>query len=310
MTLKLFKINILLVALVLMRFVAVAQGEINATIIFDYSQVQPNQQDKDIMEEAKTAMTNFMNNRKWTADNFAPEERIKCNIAISIVAISGVGVYTATAQIQSSRPIYGTSYESTLLNYFDKDFNFSYTQGQPMDFNENIYINEVTTLLGFYANIILGMDYDSFSKLGGTAYFDKVRNIANNVPNPTEPWQQFGTNPNTRAGFAENLQSQQYIPIREWMYTYHRLILDDYLNQKDPVATHKKLLECLIALKQFNNQKRPNATAVRQFFFAKGTELMSMFSQSSPEIKKTVIDLCSEMDPSNTQKYQKLMTMN
>ncbi len=309
MPLKLIFKNIGIVALLLWVLNAQGQGEIIATIFIDYSQVQPSSQDKDIMEEAKTSMTNFLNNRKWTTDNFAPEERIRCNISISIISITGLGSYVATAQIQSSRPVFGTAYETTLLNYFDKDFNFSYQQGQPMDFNENIYINEVTTLLGFYANIIIGMDYDSFSKLGGTAYFDKVRNIANNVPNPPEPWQQF-KDPNNRAGFAENLQSQQYIPIREGMYTYHRLILDDFLNQKEPSATYKKLLGLLNAVRQFNNQKRPNATAVRQFFFSKGTELMSMFSQAPPEIKKNVIELCSEMDPTNSQKYQRLMMMN
>ena len=288
-----------------------AQGEINANVLIDYSQVQPDDRDKAIIEETRMAMTDFINNRRWTTDNFAPEERIRCNISINLTNIGGLGVFSGTAQIQASRPVYGTSYESSLISYFDKDFNFSYQQGQPMDFNENTYINEITTLLGFYANVIIGMDYDSFSKLGGTLYFDKARIIANNVPGQTGGWEPLsprGTN--NRATLAENLQSQQMIPMREGLYVYHRIILDNYLNQKDPTENHKKLLVLLKDIKQFDTQKRPYIAAVRNFFFAKGTELMNLFGQATPEIKKQVIDICTELDPSNSQKYQRLMTMN
>lgn len=288
-----------------------AQGEINANVLIDYSQVQIDDRAKLIIEETRLAMTDFLNNRRWTTDNFAPEERIRCNISINLTAFSGLGVFSATAQVQASRPIYGSSYESSLISYFDKDFNFSYQQGQPMDFNENTYINEITTLLGFYAYVIIGMDYDSYSKLGGTLYFDKARNIANNVPAQGGGWEPLsGKGTNNRATLAENLQSQQMIPMREGLYVYHRIILDDYLNQKVPAENHKKLLELLNAIKQFDKQKRPYTAAVRNFFFAKGTELMNLFGQASPEVKKQVVEICSELDPSNSQKYQRLMMMN
>ncbi|TAH24892.1 MAG: DUF4835 family protein [Cytophagales bacterium] len=289
----------------------IAQGEILANVMIDYSQLQPTQQDKDIIEEAKLSITNFINNRKWTNDNFAPEERIRCNISINITSIAGLGSFIGTAQIQSSRPVYGTSYETTLLNFFDRDFAFSYQQGQPMDFNENVYLNEITTLMGFYVYVILGMDYDSFSKLGGQPYFDKVLNIVNNIPAQSGGWANSGNqNTNNRAALSENLQSQQLIPVREGLYTYHRLILDDYLNQKKPEDNHKKIIELLKAVQQFDKVKRPYNVAVRSFFMAKGTELMNLLSQASPEIKKQAIEICSELDPTNAQKYQRLMTMN
>lgn len=292
-------------------FNSYGQGELIANVLIDYSQMQPNAQDKAILDEIRLAMTDFLNNRRWTTDVFAPEERIRCNVSINITSIAGLGSYSATAQVQASRPVFGTSYESSLISYFDKDFNFSYQQGQPMDFNENVYLNEITTLLGFYAYVIIGLDYDSFSKLGGTAYFDKVRNIANNVPGQPGGWEPTGkANSNSRAILAENMQSQQIIPMREGMHVYHRLILDDYLNQKAPAENHKKLLEILNAVRQFDKQKRPYSTAVRNFFFAKGTEILNLFGQATPDIKRQVIEICSELDPSNSQKYQRLMTMN
>jgi hypothetical protein len=298
-----------LFCLLINSVVLIAQGEINANIMIDYSQIQLNDQDKAIIEEAKNAMTNFINNRKWTSDNFAPEERIRCNISISITGIVGLGSYVATAQVQSLRPVYGTSYETMLLNFFDKDFNFSYVQGQPMDFNENIYLNEVTTLLGFYVHIILAMDYDSYSKNGGSMYIEKLRNIVNTLPNPDGGWKQLSS-PNNRGALFENLQSQQYNPVRESMYEYHRVILDNMLSQKSPEENHKKLIQLLNTLREFDKLKRPYSGAVRNFFFAKGTELMNLLAQANPEIKKKAIEICTELDPQNTQRYQKLMTMN
>jgi hypothetical protein len=290
---------------------ALAQGELNATVNLDYSQVQATAQDKAFIEEIKQAMTNFLNNRKWTADEYKPEERIRCNFSINITAITGVGSYVATAQVQSSRPVYGTAYESTLLNFFDKDFNFSYQQGQPMDFNENIYLNEITTLLGFYANVIIGMDYDSFSKLGGSSYFEKVRIIASNVPSQPGGWEPLSkSNTNNRATLAENLQSQQFLPVRQDLYIYHRIILDDFLNQKKPEEGYAQIIQLLKDIKLFDTQKRPYMSASRNFFFAKGGELLNIMAKAPTDIKKQVVDICSEVDPTNSQKYEKLMTMN
>jgi hypothetical protein len=292
---------------ILFTTIGFSQGELNCNVTIDAGQVEANSQDKDLLNEVKSAITNFMNTRRWTGDTYSPEERIRCNLAISITSINGLGSYEATAQVQSSRPVYGGSYESILFNFFDKEFNFTYQQGMPLDFNENIYTSELSSLLGFYANIIIGMDYDSFSKLGGTPYFDKARNIVANISNPVGGWKPL-TDPNNRAGLSENLNNQLLVPMREAMYTYHRLILDQYL--KSPEENYAKLLEILSVIKQFNNAKRPNAIAVKSFFNAKLNELISMFSQAPPEVKKKAIDLLGEMDPSNTQKYQKIMANN
>ena len=282
-----------------------AQGELNCNVTIDASQVDGNSQNKAILEEIKTAITNFMNSRKWTNDNFNPEERIRCNISINVTELSGVGSVLATAQIQSSRPVYGGAYETVMLNFLDNTFNFSYLPGTPLDFNENIYTSELTSLLGFYAYVIIGMDYDSFSELGGTIYFDKVRNIVANVTNPTSGWK-VADDPNNRAGLSENFNNQLITPMREGMYTYHRIILDDYI--KKPEENYKKLLEILQIIKTFNNAKRPNAIVVKSFFNSKLTELIGMLGQADPETKKKSMELLTEMDPSNTQKYQKIFS--
>ena len=306
---KSIKLYIFLLLFIVVVFpkTGMAQGELNCNVTIDASQVDQNAQNKALLEEVKTAITNFMNSRRWTTDTYSPEERIRCNLAITITGVSGVGNFEGSAQVQSSRPVYGGSYESVVLNFLDNNFSFTYLPGTPLDFNENIYTSELTSLLGYYAYVIIGMDYDSFSKLGGTAYFDKVRNITANVTNPTAGWKPLD-DPNNRAGLSENLNNQLYLPMREAMYTYHRIVLDEYL--KKPEENYKKLLEVLQVIKVFNNAKRPNAIVVKSFFNAKATELISMFGQADPETKKKAVELLGEMDPSNTQKYQKILQSN
>jgi hypothetical protein len=296
-----------LLAVILCRQHAYAQGELNCNVTMDVSQVQASSQDKSLLDEVKTAITNFLNSRRWTNDTYSPEERIRCNLSISITAIDGPGAYEASAQIQSSRPVFGASYESTMLNFFDENFDFSYISGTPLDFNENIYMSELTSLLGFYAYVIIGMDYDSFSKLGGTPYFDKVRNIAALPDQSIDGWKPMD-DPNNRAGLSENLSNQLMLPMREAMYTYHRVVLDDYLNK--PEDKQAKVLDILGVIKVFNNAKRPNAIAVKSFFNSKSAELISMLSQAQPDLKKKAVDLLGEMDPSNTQKYQQIIQAN
>lgn len=306
---KLFQycVGIAIVIANLLSQEALGQGELNCNVTIDASQVTATSQDKDLLDQAKTAIANFMNTRRWTPDTYSPEERIRCNLSINITSIDGQGIYSATAQIQSSRPVYGASYETILLNFLDKDFGFSFQPGTPLDFNENIFLSELTSLLGFYAYVIIGLDYDSFSKLGGTPYFDKVRNISAAVPSQDGGWKPLD-DPNNRAGLSENMNNQLILPMREAMYTYHRLILDDF--SKKPVENYAKIIEILNVIKQFNNVKRPNAIAVKSFFNAKVTELISIFSQADSETKKKAVDLMSEIDPSNTQKYQKILSPN
>jgi len=128
-----------------------------------------------ILDILESSIKDFLNNKRWAIDALLPQERIDCNFVITISDWDGASNFKAEAQIQSNRPVFNSSYSSTLLNISDKDFSFTYSEGQPLDFSEQNYINNLSSLLAFYAYIITGVDYDTFSKFGGTPYFERAQ---------------------------------------------------------------------------------------------------------------------------------------
>lgn len=296
-----FKLFFIFSLTFLLQFPAFAQ-ELNCNVTIDGQNVQMTAADKTLIADLKIAITNFMNNRKWTNDVFNPEEKIKCNIFITIRAIPAFGSFEASGSIQSSRPVFESAYESTLLNYFDQKFNFEYNPSQQMDFNENTFFSNITSMLAFYAYVIIGMDYDSFSKLGGSPYFEKARNIANVAQGAQDAWTQ-SESVNNRYWLIENLNNQQMTPMREGMYTFHRLAMDTFI--KNAEQSQKDILEVLqkIRLVRISN---PYSILVKSFFLAKVNELVSIFSGATPEMKKSASDLLKELDPLNTEKYSKI----
>jgi hypothetical protein len=289
-----------------------SQGEILCTVTIDVSpNVQLATSDKTFLDLAKASITNLMNNTKWTNDVFNSEERILCNLYLTITNIPTQGVYESTAQIQSSRPVYGTGYSSEVLNFFDKKFNFEYSQSQIVNFNENSFSSNLTSMIGFYAYVIIGMDYDTFSKLGGTPYIEKTRsisNIANNSGQSTAAGQLDGWDPNSgdnnRAWLTENLNHQQMIPFREGLYTYHRLGMDKY--QEAPEQARTEIFGVLTKIKAVNAIK-PYSVVIRSFFTAKYTELINIFTDATPEMKQKVVPLLRELDPLNGEKYNAIL---
>ena len=170
---------LLFAVLTLCLFKARAQ-ELNINVIINSSNIQTSAGDKTILTAAQTAITNFLNSTKFTDDVFDTPERIRGNLLITLTQIPALGQFQATAQVQSSRPIFGTGYESEVLNFIDQNFNFTYTTSQIMSFtSDNVFYSDLVSLLSFYAYMVIGMDYDTYSKLGGTKYFEKVRNIVN-----------------------------------------------------------------------------------------------------------------------------------
>jgi hypothetical protein len=286
---------------IFITFICNAQ-ELQCNVTIDASQIPDVQ--ASIINDLKQTITRFLNERRWTNDVYTAEERIRCNLAITITSQPEQYKYNATAQIQVSRPVYGTAYESVLLNYFDKSFNFDLNMGQPIDYNENIYNSAISSLLSFYAYVILAVDYDSFSKLGGQPYIEKAWNITNVAASAGGAWI-AGSDPNNRFGLIENLNSQQMIPFREQFYIYHRSALDTYL--KDPDASRQNILAMLKVIKTIN-QIKPYAILFRTFFLSKKDELINIFRDSdSMDLKSSVVALLRELDPLNSEKYQLIL---
>jgi hypothetical protein len=176
---------------------------------------------KKNLEVLQNTIRDFLNNNKWTNETYLPQERIECNFVITITAWDGSAGYAAEAQIQSSRPVYGSSYYSTLLNISDKDFDFNFNDGQSLDFSEQNFIGNLNSLLAFYAYSIIGLDKDSFSKLGGTPLYLKAQNVLNLAQNAgNKGWKAFDGIRN-RYWLNENLLNNTFKGLRTFIYDYH-----------------------------------------------------------------------------------------
>lgn len=263
--------------------------------------------DKSIFIEMEKSIFEFINNTKWTTDIIQINERIECNLIINVKEQLGIDEFKATAQIQSSRPVFNTSYNSTLFNYMDEDWTFKYIINQPLEFNENDARSNLTSLIAYYVYIIVGLDYDSYSLFGGTTYFQKARQIVNNAQTqPGKGWKAFDGTRN-RFILVDNLLDNNFKPVRETIYKYHRLGLDvmsqNIDNGRDEI---KELLPKLLKLAK----DRPNSMILNIFFSAKSDELVNIFSRAMPSDKQAIIQTLSEIDPGNSNKYQQISKNN
>jgi len=262
---------------------------------------------KQVFETMQTAIIEFMNGQKWTDNVYSPEERIQCSIMINIKEIKSVDDFTGTVQIQSRRPIYNSAYSSVMLNYLDQDFDFRYAEFEPLIYNPNSFESNLVGVLAYYAYVILGYDYDSFSKMGGTKYMEKAQDIVNQAQNsPQKGWRSFESTRN-RYWLVENYLNEQHRPLRDCMYQYHRQGLD-VMNDK-PEEGRKEVLAAIEKLQKVHRAK-PGSFAVQVFFDAKSEELINIFSESFSMEKGRAIEILSEVDPANATKYNKSISGN
>jgi hypothetical protein len=278
--------------------------ELKCNIQFVSEQIQGT--NKKVFETLQQAAYEFINNRTWTTNVFSNEERIECNMMFNIQEYSG-NDFKGTLQIQSRRPVYNSSYNSTLFNYLDQNIQFTYIEYESLEFNENSFTSNFTSLLAYYIYVIIGLDYDSYSYKGGTDYFRKAETIVNNAQNAKEKgWKPYETSNNkNRYWLIQNILDEKYSPVREFFYKYHRLGLDamsEKLNEgRNQVAESLKLLQ------QVYRQKPDSymhlITVIND---AKHQEWIDIFKESFPEEKNRVVAILKEIDPSNISKYQEL----
>lgn len=284
-------------------FGAVLAQELNCRVEINADRVQLS--DKTIFEDMKEAVWNFMNNRQWTNDIYTTEERIKCNLFITITEMPVLNSYRATVQITSSRPIYGTSYETLLFNFVDKDWDFQYAQSQPIQFAENTFTSNLTSLLAFYAYCIIGMDYDSYSKFGGTDYYQKAQTILQNAQQSANApgWQPFEGNL-TRYWLLENLMNQAFMKFREGVYVYHRLGLDQLA--KEPEKAREEIVSSLKFYLE-TRKRAPISVLYNNYFNGKNPEIISIFAEGLPAQKQEVHKIMTEIDPTQVEEYDKIL---
>ncbi|MCO4294727.1 DUF4835 family protein [Solitalea sp. MAHUQ-68] len=259
-------------------------------------------QDTRIFQTLETQITNFINGKKWANDNIQPQEKIEASIIITVNNWDGSSQFDASAQIQSSRPVFGTSYNTPVLNIQDRDWKFTYSELEALEYNENSPNNSnLAMLLAFYANIIVGMDYDTFSLDGGTPYFAKAQNVINQAQNsPYAGWKAFENNTN-RYWLSENLLNSIFKPVRDASYFYHRKGLDIFNGNIDKGRVD--LLNSLLLLERPYRDK-PTAFIFLVFFTAKNEEIAQILQKADQTQKNKILALLKTVDPSNYSKYE------
>lgn len=262
--------------------------------------------DRQVFRDMEQSFARFMNDRKWTDDNYAPDERINCNLAITIENMPAIGFYNATVQIQSSRPVYNSDYSSIVLNFADKDWSFEYIESTPLDFGDNVFTSNLTSMLAFYAYVIIGLDNDTFSEFGGEEQFKKVLDIVNLAQEVNGTgWQAFQSNRN-RYWLSENLVNQNLRPIRKGLYTYHRLALDKFEQNQSQEEARALILGVLNDI-QSADRNIPNSILKISFFDAKKNELAKIFERGNPASKREAYNLLVALNPSSTEIYQSII---
>lgn len=264
---------------------------------------------KHIFQSMQKDLYEFMNNRKWTDNVFSYNEKIECTILINLTEQISADQYKGTMQIQSIRPIFNTNYNSVMLNLKDNDIQFNYQEFQSLDFNENSFTSNLTSLLAYYAYIIIGFDYDSYSLMGGTPYFQKAEKIVQHAQNAQEKgWKSYESQKN-RYWLVENLLNSKYFPLREFNYRYHRLGLD-VMTEKQAEGRAQIADALQLVQKVYRDKPSPFMMLMQILFEAKSNELVQIFSESFPDEKARVVNVLKEVDPTNANKYQKILTEN
>lgn len=290
------------ILLVIFCALGVLAQELRCTVTINSAQVQTS--DRGIFKEMKTSIEQFMNTRKWTNDTYKQHEKINCNILITIIKMPAIGSFEASVQVQSARPVFNTNYPTLLFNFADRDWEFEYIESMQLEYNDNSYMNNLTSMLALYAYVILGLDYDSFSDLGGTAYFQRALNVVQNAQQAARPgWQSLGSN-RSRYWLVENLNNPQLVDLRKALYTYHRLALDSF--DKDPEKARTIILKGLKDIKKLRDIN-PNAILIISFFDAKGKELANIFSDGNIQVRREAYDIITAIDPSNRTTYEKII---
>lgn len=258
---------------------------------------------KQIFRTLQSELYEFVNTKKWTNHVFSPEEKIDCNIMITLTDELSVDEFKGKIQIQSRRPVYNSSYNSTIINYIDNDFHIRYVEFEPLEYNETGSNSNLVNIVAYWVYVIIGMDYESFSYEGGTEFFEKAESIVNRSQNAQEKgWKAFESLRN-RYWLIENLMNDRYAGVRQCMYNYHRLGLD-LMTQKTNEG-RSTIAESLRLLQEVHRDK-PGSFLMQMFFDAKGDELVNVFSESFPDEKNRVIQILTEIDPSNSAKYTKM----
>ncbi|MBN1651652.1 MAG: DUF4835 family protein [Bacteroidales bacterium] len=302
MNIKSFRISSLAFVFYFLAFQLSGQ-EINCQVQVSARQVEGT--DRSTFETLQKALYEFVNARKWTPYTYGVEERIEASILLTINEQISPEKFSGQLNVVLKRPVYKSNFNTTLLNYIDKDVVFTYVENEPLEFSENTVDNNLTAILAFYINIFLGLDGDSFSPLGGTPYFERAEAIVQSAQNTGEAgWRSFEKQRN-RYWLSENFSNPIYRLVRESIYKYHLQGLDNMYDNAE--MGRNAIAESLKLLAQANKEK-PGAQIIQLIVDAKRDELIQIFSEGAPNTRAEVANILKEIDPANGSRYNQMLS--
>ena len=298
------KFKIITILILLLTLVTASAQELNCTVQINSDQISGS--NKAVFNTLQKSISDFMNNRKWSEMTFTNIEKIECSMNIVVKSVSQDN-YSAEIQIQSRRPIYNANFYSTLFNFKDNNFSFDYKEFDQLEMNENTITSNLTAVLAYYAYIIIGYDMDSYARLGGTSFFQAAERIVNAAQAADlAGWKAFESSRN-RYALINNLTDEAFKKYRNYFYEYQRLGLDEM--STNIVNARAKIATGLPVLRE-TNRARPSAIAISSFMDAKTDELINIFSKASEKEKKEAVEILSDVNPTQINRYEKILSNN
>jgi hypothetical protein len=298
-----------LIAILAFSHAVIQAQELNCNIQISAQRIQGS--NRQVFESMQRDLFEFMNNTVWTSHVFSYAERIDCNILINLNDQLSADEFKGTIQIQLSRPVFNTTYKSTMLNFIDNSFQFRYVEFQPLEFDPSTYRSSLVSVLAYYTYMILGFDYDSFSPMGGTEFFQMAEKIVTNAQNAAEPgWKPYdGSRNRNRYWLVKNVLDKEYEGVRQFLYDYNINGLD---KMESKIAEARTSMVESLKLIQDVYRKKPDPFMylVQVVMDAKSDELINIFSEAFPEEKSRVVQILTEIDPANKAKYEKINSAN
>jgi hypothetical protein len=264
-----------------------------------------NTSDNRVITDIQTSFQQFLNDRNWIDEDLETYERIKAVMAINIINIPKAGQYDAKMQVQAVRPIYGSTYESIMWNAPDVNFSFAFAESQPLDYAVNSRNSHLESILAFYANLLIGLDMDSYSPLGGQEYLDEAFNIARAAQqqNIGTGWDQFG-NIESRFAVIQSILNVQLEPLRKANYTYHREGLDKM--SENPPEARENILSVIETIQRIN-KLNPNEPFIQLWVQAKAEEIVNIFEEGEISQRRKAYNLMREIAPANSERYEPMI---
>ena len=263
--------------------------------------------DPTVFDEMKKSITDFMINRRWTDLNFKVEERIHATLVFTFnFAEQGGDKFSGTLNVVLQRPVFGTDYNSVLLNLVDKDIDVAYTPFQPMNFSEGTFTDNLTSILAYYAYLMIGVEMDTYSLYGGTPYYEKALSVTQSAQNSTIQYKGWNAveGPKNRYQLVENLMNSSYQALRDFLYTYHRLGLDEMAENVD--KGRQNITKSLEDFKKVFD-KRPNLYLLQVLLETKRQEIINIYKEATPAEKVAMLNIMKEVDPPYGSRYDQVM---